>query len=188
VVVLNDEIHAARFVRKTHTSNPATFRSDPVGPVGWISEGIPRVVLRPVGQHKISVSEDAQDRPVALHTFTLGDDGRLLPEIERQGYAGLVVEGLGGGHVPSITVEALEDLAGKMPVVLASRTGSGEVLRSTYGFPGSEVDLLERGLIYAGPLDGPKARLLLTLLLRSGATREKIEDSFDSWLDASASR
>jgi L-asparaginase len=188
VVVLNDEIHAARFVRKTHTSNPATFRSDPVGPVGWISEGIPRVVLRPVGQHKISISEDAQDRPVALHTFTLGDDGRLLPEIERQGYAGLVVEALGGGHVPSITVEALEDLAGKMPVVLASRTGSGEVLRSTYGFPGSEVDLLERGLIYAGPLDGPKARLLLTLLLRSGATREKIEDSFDSWLDASASR
>ena len=188
VVVLNDEIHAARFVRKTHTSNPATFRSDPVGPVGWISEGIPRVVLRPVGQHKISISEDAQDRPVALHTFTLGDDGRLLPEIERQGYAGLVVEALGGGHVPSITVETLEDFAGKMPVVLASRTGSGEVLRSTYGFPGSEVDLLERGLIYAGPLDGPKARLLLTLLLRSGATREKIEDSFDSWLDASASR
>jgi L-asparaginase len=188
VVVLNDEIHAARFVRKTHTSNPATFRSDPVGPVGWISEGIPRVVLRPVGQHKISVSEDAQDRPVALHTFTLGDDGRLLPEIERQGYAGLVVEALGGGHVPSITVEALEDLAGKMPVVLASRTGSGEVLRSTYGFPGSETDLLERGLIYAGPLESPKARLLLTLLLRSGATREEIEDSFDSWLDASASR
>ena len=188
VVVLNDEIHAARFVRKSHTSNPATFRSDPVGPVGWISEGIPRAVLRPVEQHKISVSEDAQDRPVALHTFTLGDDGRLLPEIERQGYAGLVVEALGGGHVPSITVEALEDLAGKMPVVLASRTGSGEVLRSTYGFPGSETDLLERGMIYAGPLDGPKARLLLTLLLRSGASREKIEDSFDSWLDASASR
>src|ERR671927_1303155 len=33
VVVLNDEIHAARFVRKAHTSNPATFSSHPVGPV-----------------------------------------------------------------------------------------------------------------------------------------------------------
>jgi L-asparaginase len=50
------------------------------------------------------------------------------------------------------------------------------------------MDLLERGLIYAGPLDGLKARLFLTLLLRSGATREEIKDSFDSWLDASASR
>ena len=103
---------------------------------------------------------------MALHTVTLGDDGRLLPEIERQGYAGLVVEALGGGHVPSIMVDALEDLAVKMPVILASRTGGGEVLRSTYGFIGSEMDLLERGLIYAGPLDGLKARLFLTLLLR----------------------
>jgi L-asparaginase len=187
VVVLNDEIHAARFVRKTHTSNPATFRSDPVGPVGWISEGIVRVVLRPAGRHKISLPDDTQDRPVALHTFTLGDDGRLLSEIERQGYGGLVVEALGGGHVPSITVDALEDLAGKMTVILASRTGGGEVLRATYGFVGSEVDLLDRGLIYAGPLDGLKARLYLALLLRSGATREEIRDSFDSWLDVAVS-
>jgi L-asparaginase len=183
VVVLNDEIHAARFVRKTHTSNPATFRSDPVGPVGWVSEGTPRVVLRPAGRHKMALPEDAQDRPVALHTVTLGDDGRLLPEVERQGYAGLVIEAMGGGHVPSVMVRTLEDLAGKMPVVLASRTGSGEVLRSTYGFVGSETDLLGRGLINAGLLDGLKARLFLTLLLRSGATREEIRDSFDTWLD-----
>ena len=85
VVVLNDEIHAARFARKTHTSNPATFRSDPVGPVGWVSEDVPRVVLRPVGRHKISLPEDAQNRPVALHTVALGDDGRLLPAIEESG-------------------------------------------------------------------------------------------------------
>jgi L-asparaginase len=182
-VVLNDEIHAARFVRKTHTSNPATFRSDPVGPVGWISEGVPRVVLRPPGRHKITLPEDAQDRQVALLTIVLGDDGRLLPAIEQQGYAGLVVEAMGGGHVPSVMVEALEDLASKMPVILASRTKAGEVLHSTYGFPGSETDLLERGLINAGPLDGLKARLLLTLLLRSGAPREEIEGSFDSFLD-----
>jgi L-asparaginase len=187
VVVLNDEIHAARFVRKTHTSNPATFRSDPVGPVGWVSEGIPRVVLRPAGRHKITLSEEAQERPVALHTVALGDDGRALAAIEELGYAGLVIEALGGGHVPSVMVEKLEDLAGKMPVVLASRTGGGEVLRATYGFVGSEMDLLERGLIYAGPLDGLKARLYLALLLRSGATREEIRNSFASWLDVPVS-
>ena len=82
--------------------------------------------------------------------------------------------------------EPLGDLASEMPVILASRTGGGEVLRSTYGFIGSEMDLLERGLIYAGPLDGLKARLFLTLLLRSGATGEEIKASFDSWLDAPA--
>jgi L-asparaginase len=183
VVVLNDEIHAARFVRKAHTSNPATFSSHPVGPVGWVSESVPRVVLRPVGRLKVTLPEDAQDGQVALLTIALGDDGRLLPVVEREGYAGLVVEAMGGGHVPSVMVEALEELAGKMPVILASRTKAGEVLHSTYGFVGSETDLLERGLINAGPLDGLKARLFLTLLLRSGATREEIKDAFDSWLD-----
>ena len=183
LVVLNDEIHAARFVRKTHTSNPATFRSDPVGPLGWISEDVPRVVLRPTGRHKVTRPEDAQDTPVALYHVALGDDGRLLPEIEQKGYAGLVIEAMGGGHVPSVMVETLEDLASKMPVVLASRTGGGEVLRSTYGFVGSETDLIERGLIYAGPLDGRKARLLMTLLLMSGATKEEIKETFDTWLE-----
>ena len=183
VVVLNDEIHLARFVRKTHTSNPATFRSDPVGPVGWVSEYVPRVVLRPVGAHKVDLSGDAEDHPVALYHVVLGDDGRLLPKVEEEGYAGLVVEAMGGGHVPSLIAETLEDLASKMPVVLASRTGGGEVLRSTYGFVGSEIDLLDRGLIYASHLDGRKARLLLTLLLRSGASREEISETFDAWLE-----
>jgi L-asparaginase len=184
VVVLNDEIHAARFVHKTHTSNPATFRSDPVGPLGWISEGVPRIVVRPTGEHKVTLPEGAQEVPVALYHVALGDDGRLLSAMEEAGYAGLVVEAMGGGHVPSVMVETLEDLASRMPVVLASRTGGGEVLRTTYGFIGSEVDLLERGLIYAGPLDGRKARLLLALLLMSGATKEEIEETFDTWLEA----
>jgi L-asparaginase len=65
--------------------------------------------------------------------------------------------------------EPLESLSSEMPVVLASRTGGGEVLRNTYGFTGSETDLLGRGLIGVGMLDGPKARLYLSLLLRSGA-------------------
>ena len=138
--------------------------------------------MRPTGGYKVTLPEGAQDRPVALYHVALGDDGRLLSEIEGAGYAGLVVEAMGGGHVPSVMVETLEDLASKMPVVLASRTGGGEVLRSTYGFIGSETDLLERGLIYAGPLDGRKARHLLNLLLQSGATKEEVKETFYSWL------
>lgn len=182
VVVLNDEIHAARFVKKTHTSNPATFRSPPAGPIGWVSEGEPRVALRPVGRRKVSLAGTDGTHSVCLLTAALGDDGRLLEAVGEQGYSGLVIEAMGGGHVPSVMVGALAGLAGRMPVVLASRTGSGEVLRRTYGFPGSEIDLLERGLICAGPLDGLKARLLLTLLLRSGASRKEIGDTFDTWV------
>lgn len=177
VVVMNDEVHAARFVRKTHTQSPATFRSDPAGPVGWVSEGEIRIVQRPVGGMNLSVPAGV-DSPVALYTASLGDDGRVLPELRRLGYTGLVVEAMGGGHVPAAVAEKLGEISEEVPVVLASRTGSGDVLERTYGFVGSEIDLKKRGLIPAGMLDGLKARLMLGLLLRIGASREEIEDAF----------
>ncbi|HEV2093451.1 MAG TPA: asparaginase [Rubrobacter sp.] len=182
LVVLNDEIYAARFTQKTHTSNPATFRSPLTGPIGWVSEGIPRIVTRPVGRYHLTLPEMPQDHPVALYTVSIGDDGRLLTAIRQSGYEGLVIEAFGGGHVPSVMVEPLESLAREMPVVLASRTRGGEVLKNTYGFPGSETDLLGRGLINAGMLDGLKARLFLSLLLRSGAERKEVAGAFDRWL------
>jgi L-asparaginase len=39
LVVFNDEIHAARFVSKSHASKPSAFQSRIVGPIGWLSEG-----------------------------------------------------------------------------------------------------------------------------------------------------
>lgn len=184
VVVMNDEIHAARHVKKTHTGSPSAFRSPLTGPLGWISEGNPRIALRPAGRRHIRLPEGGGAGDVALLTASVGEDGRLIGAVADLGYSGLVMEALGGGHVPSSMVERLATLAETMPVILASRTGSGEVLRNTYGFPGSEMDLLGRSLIPAGALDGPKARLLLALLLRSGASRDEISRAFDRPYDA----
>ena len=73
------------------------------------------------------------------------------------------MECTGGGHAAHWVADRLADAAAQVPVVMASRTGAGEMLRQTYDFKGSEIDLLARGLISAGWLDGLKARLLLTL-------------------------
>ncbi|MCW2881415.1 MAG: asparaginase [Sphaerisporangium sp.] len=180
VVVLNDEIHAARFVRKTHTTSPATFASAPLGPIGWVTEGRVRVPLRPTRQPAIELPEKAVIPPVALLKLGIGDDGRLLRHVLDAGFAGLVIESLGGGHVPSPMVPFLARIAQEIPVVLSSRCLAGEVLRETYGYPGSEIDLLQRGLVNAGALDGSKARVLLSLLLAAGR-ESSIAADFDSF-------
>lgn len=179
LVAFNDEVHLPLFVQKTHTTNPAAFRSHPAGPIGWIIEDQPRIVLRPTVRHHIRLSAVPDTAPpVALVTVALGDDGRLLPAIPSLGFRGVVLEATGGGHVPRAMVEPLAALARKLPVVLTSRTGAGELLRKTYGFPGSETDLLSRGLIHGGLLTGPKARLLLALLLIANAPPEIIAKAF----------
>ncbi|MGH9061393.1 MAG: asparaginase, partial [Acidimicrobiales bacterium] len=181
VVVFADQIHSGRFVRKTHTSSIATFRSDPIGPLGWVSEGVPRVAMRPTDRLWIDGRGLSASPPVAVLGLSPGDDGRLLRQVFELGYRGLVVEALGGGHVPAAAVASLEELATLMPVILASRTGAGEILRRTYGFPGSEEDLLRRGLIAAGTLDGAKARVLLSLALTAGALPADVARAFEAF-------
>ncbi len=178
LVVLNDEIHAARFVNKRHSTSPAAFVSPNSGPLGRLTEGRARFVADLPERAALAVPA-AITASIPLVTATLGGDGVILDGIEERA-DGLVVAGFGGGHVPGPLAERLGQIAARIPVVLANRTGAGPVLRQTYGAPGSEIDLIGRGLIPAGLLDPLKARLLLAVLLANGSDRDQIAATFES--------
>jgi L-asparaginase len=177
LVVLADEVHAARSVRKAHTSRPHAFVSPDGGPLGVLAEGeavllhrpaAPRVTLRPTGPLTARV-------PVL--TVGLDEDPEVASALA--GVAdGVVVAALGGGHVPETLAERLGDLAGVLPVVLASRVGAGRVLARTYRAPGSETDLLGKGLIWSGFLGPTKARILLVTALACGA--DQVASAFEA--------
>lgn len=177
LVAFADEIHAAARVRKTHATSPATFVSPNTGPLGYLVEGQPTILVRPTARYTLPEPANALDCRVGLHTVTLGDDGAMLRGAAEH-LDGLVVAGFGVGHVPERLVPILEHLAATMPVVLASRTGAGPALRNTYAFPGSEVDLQQCGLICAGLLDPYKARIMLRTLLQAGCDQPRLHAAF----------
>lgn len=182
LVVMNEDIHAARFVRKMHTSSLGAFHSRPCGPIGWVGEGRVQIVATPTYIPALAEAVMDSNARVMLAAVSLGDDGSEIRALHGTHPAGMVVAATGGGHVSPGVADALESAAIDMPVVLASRTGAGPVLEHTYGFTGSEIDLQRRGLIRAGWLDGRKARVLLTLLLRRCINKAgQIRDAFEPW-------
>ena len=140
LAVLNYDIHAARFVQKSHTALPSAFLSPLVGPIGTLIERQPRFYVR-VTRNPTLPAAGGPPAPVALIKAAMGDDGRLFGSLPGLGYAGVVIEGMGAGHVHADVAPIVGDLATKMPVVLASRAMTGPVFTKTYGYPGAEIDL-----------------------------------------------
>lgn len=68
-----------------------------------------------------------------------------------------------------------------MPIIIASRTYTGPTTRKTYGYKGSEVDMIASGALMSGYLSALKARLLLWALLAQGLSLEQINAHWDDW-------
>ena len=193
LVAFDDEIHQARWVAKTDSMSTGAFRSPVFGPIGRCVEA--EVVYGVPASRAPALTlpgAGVPDPRVPLLATYLGDAGHVLDAVVGgaggagggggggagaggggAGGAGgrvdgVVIAGFGAGHVSAAMADAVERAARHVPVVFASRTGSGPTGRAMYGYPGSEIDLVARGAIGAGWLSPVKARILLWALLATG--------------------
>jgi L-asparaginase len=130
---------------------------------------------RPVLRQSFNV--DRLEERVELFRLTLGIDLCGLEAAIERSVAGLVIEGFGRGNGPSRLAELVRLATRKnIPVVITSRCPAGRV-QPVYGGGGGGRDLADAGGIFAGDLKGPKARLLLMVLLSSAKTRTRIAET-----------
>ena len=180
LVVINDDVHTGRAVRKAHTTRLDAFTSVGGSSVGRVHEG--RALLRPAlpRQHVLRMPSQARNVPkVALIRLTLDQDVDLF-EHAAQTHDGVVVEVFGAGHIPAWWVDAVERATRRVPVVVTSRTGDGALLRDSYGFRGSERDLVNAGVHVLDELDGVKARILLIAALLTASDRKEVDEIMTS--------
>ena len=176
LVVMNDEIHAARFVTKTHTLNPATFKSLDFGPLGSIDGD--RIVIAHQPSRQLIECEIWEPNVTLIKLAAGMDDGLLRYSLE-QGVKGIVLEGLGGGRIPPWWLPGIRKaVENSVPVVIASRCPAGRVWDG-YGYAGAYKDLRGIGTLFADNLNGQKARIRLMCVLGAAATLEEVAEIWE---------
>ncbi len=161
LVTLNDEVHAALDVRKTHAIALDAFKSPWLGPIGYVDAGRLRIARRPA--RHLTLSPARVEPRVDLLTLVAGSDGHLVRASVVSGAQGLVVEVFGRGNVPPAVMDAVREAREKgVVVVFTTRTHGGRV----------EIgdDARKLGVIGGEDLEGLKARVLLVVAL--GQTRD----------------
>lgn len=176
LVVLNDEIHTALNVTKTHTSNLSTFQSPQYGPIGIVTKRGVHFHHTPTKHENYSI--DNAERKVVLIKAHAGMDSSLLQAILGLEVDGVVIEALGQGNLPPAALDGVTDfIKNNIPVVIVSRSFNG-IVQDIYGYEGGGKHLKELGVIFSNGLNGQKARIKLLVALAKTNKMEEINEMF----------
>mgnify|MGYP001229414739 CR=1 FL=1 len=176
LVVLNDEIHAAKNVTKTHTSNISTFQSPQYGPIGIVTKKAVLFHHAPISREHYQMNDLSPQ--VGLLKVHSSMDSSLFYALKDLGYDGVVIEALGQGNVPPAAVPGIKSLVeAGIPVVLVSRCFNG-IAEDIYAYEGGGKHLKKLGVIFSNGLNGQKARIKLLIALSQTKDFQKIEEMF----------
>ena len=132
VVVLNNQIHAARDARKTHAQRLDSFDSGPHGVLGVVDADRIVYYRRPGRRHtrrtEFDVSALARLPRVDILMSYLGAPGDLITAARERGAEGLVIAAGGAGSTTPSQLDAISALIEDgVVVVVTTRTGAGRV-------------------------------------------------------------
>jgi len=180
LVLLNDQINAAREVSKTSTYALDTFRPQDLGLLGYVRDGVPMFYRVPLRRHTTESEFKVNEKTVLprvdiIYGYAgIGRDG--IDAAVKAGAKGIIYAGAGNGSVAESAYPALAEAAAKgIAVVRASRTGSGPVTRN-----GEENDDAS-GFAVSDSLSPQKARVLLMLALERGLSGKDIQRVFSQY-------
>ncbi|HCQ2282178.1 TPA: asparaginase [Staphylococcus aureus] len=177
MVVFNDEIHTARNVTKTHTSNTNTFQSPNHGPLGVLTKDRVQFHHMPYRQQALENVNDKLNVPLVKAYMGMPSD--IFSFYSREGIDGMVIEALGQGNIPPSALEGIQQLVSlNIPIVLVSRSFNG-IVSPTYAYDGGGYQLAQQGFIFSNGLNGPKARLKLLVALSNNLDKAEIKSYFE---------
>lgn len=180
MVVANDEIHGARSVIKSNTTEVSTFYSDDQGLIGNVRYGDAIFFRTPYTRHtknsEFSV-DGVNDLPrvdiIYLHENA---DGKLIDAAVKLGAKGIVTAGVGNGNMTDAALESLAKAARAGVVcVRSSRVPTGLVGRNI------EIDDDSLGLVASYELNPHKARILTRLALLKTNDPKVIQEYFATY-------
>lgn len=179
MVVLNDEINAARDVAKTSNYRVQTFVSRDFGILGYADPDQVKFYRRPLRRCAPDTEFDMTGRAelprVDIIPAYAGADAALVEAAIAAGAKGIISAGFPSGSPSPAQKEALK-MAVKAGVVVvqSSRSGSGRVIDDS-------AALREAGFIAADSLTPQKARILLMLALTVTSETTEIRRIFDTY-------
>jgi L-asparaginase len=177
MVVINDEIHNARNVIKTNTTNVETFDSPNRGPAGLVNSGaitwFEKMDKRNTVNSEFTVSNAKQLPRVDIVYAHANMDATMINAAIQAGAKGIVVAGVGDGNMTKPALDALAGAAKKgVLVVRSTRLPHGMVMRN------AEVEDDKLGFVASGELNPSKSRVLAQLALTETKDPKRVQQMF----------
>jgi len=180
LVTIDDDVHSAHDLVKTHTTDVGTFSSGEAGLVGAVLFGATTWYRTPVQVHTAKSELGIGDGKSLPRVDIIYAHANMSPDLitaaAKNGAKGIVIAGVGDGNMTAPALEAAKQAVAQGVVVVRSSRVNGGICRRNI-----EVSDDQLGTVASMELNPSKARVLLQLALLKSSDAKKVQDFFNRY-------